>query len=54
MKQFRRLVADDNKTRPKARLSWYHPDDTVSLPEHNFCQVLFSANCLLSDDVSTF
>lgn len=23
------LVADDNKTRPKARLSWYHPDDTV-------------------------
>ncbi|DBA92643.1 hypothetical protein WJX77_012298 [Trebouxia sp. C0004] len=23
------LVADDNKTRPKARLSWYHPDDTM-------------------------
>ena len=24
------LVADNAKSRPKARLSWYHPDDTVS------------------------
>lgn len=24
------LVAEDSKKRQKARLSWYHPDDTVS------------------------
>lgn len=25
------LIADDPKTRKRARLSWYHPEDTVRL-----------------------
>lgn len=25
------FIAEDPKSRPKARLSWYHPDDTVRL-----------------------
>ena len=28
------FIAKNGKDRPKARLSWYHPDDTVSAALH--------------------
>ena len=35
------FIADDPKSRKKARLSWYHPDDTVCpLPYHSSCEYI--------------